>query len=509
VTARAVGPMRLGDLFAGVDRAALTAALCDVEVGDISTNSRDAARGGLFLACAGQQSHGLDYVGDALGAGVAAVAWEPVPGVGTPELPAGVASLPVPGLGAHLGVLADRFFAGPSAELTVTGVTGTNGKSTTAYIAAQALRALDQPAGYMGTLGFGIGTDLEPSRLTTPGCVDVHRRLRKMADAGARHVVMEVSSHALDQDRVAGVRFSTAALTNISRDHLDYHGNMSRYAEAKARLFLDSDIRAAVINTGNDYGTQLAQRLDGVHEPAVDVLSVALVETNAASGSDARLLGHLRGARADGIGMRLSGDFGDAMLDSPLWGSFNGENLLVAAGLLLALGSDLDAAVAALRDCVAPAGRMELIRGGSDAPTVVVDYAHTPDALHRALEAVREHTSGRVWCVFGCGGDRDRGKRAEMGAVAVAFADHTVVTDDNPRSEDPQAIIEDILTGASGGLEVIRERSDAIGHAIASAGANDSVLIAGKGHESVQQLGSVEREFSDARAARAALGRVA
>ncbi|MGI9342391.1 MAG: Mur ligase family protein, partial [Gammaproteobacteria bacterium] len=340
MTARVASPMRLGELFADVDRAALTAELRDVEVSDISTNSRDAVHGGLFLACAGQQSHGLDYVGDALGAGIAAVAWEPVPGADAPELPAGVAGLPVPGLGAHLGVLADRFFAGPSAELTVTGVTGTNGKSTTAYIAAQALRALDQPAGYMGTLGFGIGTDLEPSRLTTPGCIDVHRRLRQMADAGARHVVMEVSSHALDQDRVAGVRFSTAALTNISRDHLDYHGDMARYAQTKARLFLDSDIRAAVINTGNDYGTQLAQRLDGVNEAAVDVLSVALVETNAASGADARLLGHLRGARAEGIGMRLSGDFGNATLDSPLWGSFNGENLLVAAGLLLVLGSD-------------------------------------------------------------------------------------------------------------------------------------------------------------------------
>lgn len=505
MTARVARSTPLADLFAGI-HVVLPDSVVDVT--DITTNSRRTVPGGLFLACRGRRSHGLEYLADAVAAGAAAVAWEPGAGLEPPELPANVVGIAVPDLRDKLGMLADRFFGSPSADLAVTGVTGTNGKSTTAYLAAQALSVLGQPAGYMGTLGFGLGTQLEPSALTTPECVEVQRRLRRLADAGARHVVMEVSSHGLDQRRVDGVRFRTAALTNISRDHLDYHGDMDRYAEAKARLFIGSGIDTAVVNIGDGFGAELASRLTGVDE-AAEVLSVALVDTNSRAGTDARLIGHLLGARAEGIGLRFSGDFGEATLDSPLWGRFNAENLVIATGILLAQGFALEAAVGSLRDCVAPPGRMELIRGGDSRPTVIVDYAHTPDALSKALAAVREHTDGQVWCVFGCGGDRDRGKRAQMGAVAARYADHAVVTDDNPRDEDPQAIIADILTGAPVPLEVIRDRGDAIIHAIRAAGANDAVLIAGKGHESVQLIGGEARQFSDASAARAALGWVA
>jgi len=508
MSARVERSMAVADLFAGMGVAPPDTANAGVAVSDITTNSHRAVTGGMFIACLGRRSHGLEFLADAVAGGATVVAWEPCAGVEPPELPANVIGIVVPGLPDKLGALADRFFGSPSAELAVTGITGTNGKSTTAYLAAQALTALGESAGYMGTLGFGLGADLEPSALTTPGCVEVHRRLRRLADAGAGHVVMEVSSHGLDQRRVDGVRFRAAALTSISRDHLDYHGDMERYAEAKARLFIGSGIETAVVNIGDAFGAELASRLTGAQE-AAELLSVALVDTQSRSGTDARLLGRLLGARAEGIGLRFTGDFGEATLDSPLWGRFNAENLVVATGVLLAHGFALEAAVGSLRDCVAPPGRMQLIRGGESRPTVIVDYAHTPDALGKALEAVREHTAGQVWCVFGCGGDRDRGKRAQMGAVAAESADHTVVTDDNPRDEDPRAIVADILSGAAGRPEVIHDRGDAISHAIRAAGANDAVLIAGKGHESVQLIGREARRFSDARAARAALGRVA
>lgn len=494
-----LNPMKLNQLFEGMDLA-----LPPLPIADITSNSRHAVRGGLFLACAGIEHHGLDFLSQALDAGVAAVGWEPAAGVSGPDLPPDVTDIPVPGLRSKLGTIADRFFDRPSAALSVTGVTGTNGKSTTAFLVTQALNCLPGKAGYMGTLGYGIGTDLKPSELTTPGCITVHRRLRTMVDAGADHVIAEVSSHALDQRRVDGVRFRVAALTNLSRDHLDYHGSMERYAEAKARLFIGTGIRTAVINVGDHYGAALADRL----ESGTELISVALVNT----GGDipaARLIGRLTGARAEGLGLQLSGDFGQAILESPLWGRFNAENLAMSVGVLLALGVDLDDAVTALGRCVAPPGRMELIHSGPSAPTVVVDFAHTPDALTQALETVRDHCSGQVWCVFGCGGNRDSGKRRSMGEVAASLADRSVITDDNPRDEDPSKIIADIFAGTGGGerIEVVQDRGAAIEFAIHSARSDDVVLIAGKGHESVQIVGTQARAFSDGAVARAALGR--
>jgi UDP-N-acetylmuramoyl-L-alanyl-D-glutamate--2,6-diaminopimelate ligase len=514
--------MMLADLLAGMNVVIPDDAGTQPVV-DITGDSRRVICGGLFMARAGACTHGLAHIAEALDNGVAVVVWEPADGVAEPELPAGVISIALPRLGSHLGTLADRFFGSPSSALTVTGVTGTNGKSTTAWLVAHALTALGREAGYMGTLGYGVlagsaEAKLQTSSLTTPGCIEVHRRLRGMLDAGAKQVVMEVSSHALDQGRVDGVRFDVAALTNISRDHLDYHGDMDHYAEAKARLFVGTGIRTAVINTGDVRGVELAARVIGKREGA-EVLTVALVDTpldnGGHDGPDARLIGRLVGAHADGIGVRFTGDFGEAMLDSPLWGRFNAENLVVSTGMLLAQGVSLDAAVGALRAATAPTGRMELVRGTPEQPVVVVDYAHTPAALGEAIRATREHITGQVWCVFGCGGDRDRGKRAQMGAVAAEFADRSVITDDNPRNEDPAAIIADIQSGLqsrvnpTARMEVIRERGDAISFAIRSAGANDAVLIAGKGHEAMQVVGDDARPFSDRDAARTALGGVA
>lgn len=474
-------------------------------VTSIASNSSDVEPGGLFLACAGGRQHGLDFMAQALDSGAGAVAWEPGPGIVAEGIPAEVPSFAVPELRSKLGLLGDRFYRQPSAALAVTGITGTNGKTTVAFIVSQALNRLRITSGYMGTLGYGIGTNFVPSVLTTPGCIAVHRRLREMLDGGAQHVVTEVSSHALDQGRVNGVRFTVAALTNLSQDHLDYHGSMERYAEAKARLFLGSEIETAVVNVGDRIGAQLAGKLpDGVN-----VVSVALVDTSRDAPA-ARLVGRLSAVDARGIGLKLHGDFGEAVLSSPLWGRFNGENLVVAVGILLALDIPLDAAVAALTECFAPPGRMERIvqpDGSSDRPSVVVDFAHTPDALAKALAAIREHSGGAVWCVFGCGGDRDHGKRGAMGAVVADFADHAIVTDDNPRHENSQDIIDAIVNGIPryASVDVLPDRADAIKFAIESAAPEDVVLIAGKGHESVQIYGVQTRPFSDAAVASAAL----
>ena len=243
--------------------------LPDVTVTDITAHSGKAVAGGLFLACAGQHHHGLEFIDQALAAQVAAVAWEPAPGVSEPVLPSAMVGIRVPGLRERIGEIADRFFAAPSAELSVTGITGTNGKTTTAFLLAAAMNRLNRSSAYMGTLGYGVGDDLQPSSLTTPGCIAVHRRLREVANAGAVEVVMEVSSHGLDQGRVDGVRFQTAALTNVTRDHLDYHRTLDAYRQTKARLFLDTDIKFAIINVGDEFGAELACRM----RPGVDLRS--------------------------------------------------------------------------------------------------------------------------------------------------------------------------------------------------------------------------------------------
>jgi len=470
-----------------------------LRVSNISSNSRDVESEGLFLACAGGRHHGLDFLGQALAAGARAVAWEPQAGLNADVIPEGVTSFSVPQLGARLGELGDVFYGQPSAGLDVTGVTGTNGKTTVAFIVNQALNQLGRTSGYSGTLGYGVGEQLSPTTLTTPGSIAMHRRLREMLDAGAQNVIAEVSSHALDQGRIDGVRFKVAALTNLSQDHLDYHGTMERYAAAKARLFIGSNIDTAVVNIGDGFGAGLAGRL----KDGIDVISVALVDTSA-SAPNARLVGRLSAVDARGIGLKLHGDFGEALLTSPLWGRFNGENLVVAVGILLALNISLDDSVGALTECFAPPGRMQRVEqpGG---PSVVVDFAHTTDGLAQALTAIREHAgAGSVWCVFGCGGDRDAGKRGLMGAVAAELADHVVITDDNPRHENSADIIDAIVDGMPRDVsaEIQPDRAAAIRFAIESAAPNDIVLIAGKGHESTQIYGDEVRRFSDVAVAR-------
>jgi UDP-N-acetylmuramoyl-L-alanyl-D-glutamate--2,6-diaminopimelate ligase len=480
----------LAELLAGIARAP-----ADVRVTDITLDSRTVSRGGLFLACRGLSSHGLQYLDRALMAGARAVVWEPAPGISAPRLPAATFGLAVPQLSSHVGRIADRFFGAPSARIRIAGVTGTNGKTTCCWLLAQALEASGRRAAYAGTLGVGPTTALKRTTHTTPDCVSVHRELSDLHAHGVRFLGMEVSSHALAQERVGGVRFDTAVFTNLSRDHLDYHGTMDAYAEVKARLFRLPDVVHRVINTGDAGGRRLAASLP----PALPVTSVWSGAGDYRQSSDAFV--HAREVRAASRGLEVAfeSSWGAGRVSSRLIGDFNAENLVAVLAVLLHWGLSLADAVRALGSATAPAGRMETFGGRDGRPLVVVDYAHSPDALAKALRAARRHCRGRLWCVFGCGGDRDPGKRPMMGAIAAELADAIVLTDDNPRTEDPQEIVAAILDGVAErkAVRVIRQRALAIGTALAEARADDVVLIAGKGHEDYQIYGTSSQPFSD------------
>jgi UDP-N-acetylmuramoyl-L-alanyl-D-glutamate--2,6-diaminopimelate ligase len=466
------------------------------DVLDITLDSRQARPGSLFLALPGRTVHGLKFAAEAAQRGASAVLWEPCAALPPPKLPPAVFSAPIPGLKNLVGRIADRFFNWPSAQLRITGITGTNGKTTCAYLLAQCLERLGSQAAYMGTIGVGrIGTLAAPT-LTTPDAVTLHRELARLRAAGVRDVAMEVSSQALDQDRVAGVRFLSAAFTNLSRDHLDYHETMAAYGAAKARLFDAPDLQHIIINVGDSFGRELAQGHAG-HAPITAVWIGA-----GDSGWLAERVVNAAGVSLDlrGLSMQIEGSFGTAAVATRLLGRFNAENCLVVIACLLSLGASLGEAARALAECNAPPGRMEVVTAGADKPVAVVDYAHTPDALAKALAALREHARGALWCVFGCGGDRDPGKRPLMGAVADELADQIIVTDDNPRSENPQAITRAITGGIKAhAARVIHDRGEAIATALREAKAADMVLIAGKGHEDYQIYGETRRSFSDRR----------
>jgi UDP-N-acetylmuramoyl-L-alanyl-D-glutamate--2,6-diaminopimelate ligase len=478
-------------------------ALRDVTLTDISQDSRTVARGGAFLACQGRTSHGLAHVAGALARGAAAVLWEPAAGVEAPTLPAEVVAVPVPGLSARSGELADRFFRKPSAELKVAGVTGTNGKTTTAYLLAQAADAVGRRGSYLGTLGAGRPGRLVSADLTTPDAISVHRRLADARDDGSDVLAMEVSSHALDQGRVNAVRFDSAVFTNLSRDHLDYHGTLEAYGAAKMRLFHSAGLRSAVINVQDAFGRRLAEMLD----PGVEAIWFSTAnEVIAVPRVGWIRLSAVR-AFATGLTLHVESSWGAGTLRSRLVGAFNAENLLATLGVMLGWRVPLQQALAAVGACRPPPGRMEVFGGGSH-PVAIVDYAHTPDALAKVLDAARAHTRGRLYSVFGCGGDRDAGKRPQMGAIAEELADAIVLTNDNPRSEDPRLIIEQIAAGMRdpARARVIPDREEAIRHALSEAEAGDVVVIAGKGHEEYQITGRERRPFSDRLLVQDALG---
>jgi UDP-N-acetylmuramoyl-L-alanyl-D-glutamate--2,6-diaminopimelate ligase len=458
-----------------------------VDVLELAYDSRAVAPGALFFCVRGERVDGHDLAGDAVAAGAAALVVER-------PVSAAVPQLVVSDSRRAMAAAADEFFGRPSHELTLAGVTGTNGKTTTTFLLFAVLAAAALRPGLLGTVEVRVGGERRPALRTTPEAIDLQRMLREMLDAGDRSCALEATSHGSELGRLAGTRFAVLVFTNLTQDHLDLHGSMERYFDAKRRLFVEGDPPAAAVNVGDPYGRRLAEELRALGRSPV--LTFAL--DGEAEVTPQRLEVSARGARLEAAGIEL---------ETPLLGRFNVENVLgtVAAARLLGLPDEAIArGIASVRGVP---GRFEPVDEGQQF-LVVVDYSHTPDSLETALRTARNLADGRVICVFGCGGDRDRGKRPLMGRAASEGSDLAIVTSDNPRSEDPDAIICEVLEGVTGAVEVETDRAAAIAQAIEAARPGDVVLVAGKGHEQGQESAGKTVPFDDREVARDALRRL-
>jgi UDP-N-acetylmuramoyl-L-alanyl-D-glutamate--2,6-diaminopimelate ligase len=486
--------MRLNDLLQGFADAAGAG---EIAVSGLGLDSRGITRGNAFVALRGTKGHGIDFAAKAVAQGAVVVLAEPP--FEAPD--AGVPVVAVDGLREKAGPIAARYFGDPSAALDVVGVTGTNGKTSTVQLIAQALAFLGRKPATVGTLGTGLHGAIAEGERTTPDAISMQALLGEFRDAGATHVAMEVSSHALEQGRVNAIAFDVAVFTNLTRDHLDYHGTMEAYGAAKAKLFAFDSLRAAVINIDDPFGVKLAKSLPE---------GVAKLRTSMASDStekDAEVRADIIVTSAKGLSFNLNTPWGMRTVRSALLGRFNVANLLAVAAVLGALGEPFDRIHAALESLEPVNGRMSRLGGDGRKPLVVVDYSHTPDSLKQALLALRSHTKGRLICVFGAGGDRDQGKRPIMAGIAERLADVVIVTDDNPRTEDGDTIVAQIVSGFSHPETVMieRDRAQAIALALADAKADDVVLIAGKGHETYQEGPEGKHPFDDLAVAREAM----
>jgi len=477
-------------------------------VRDLQIDSRCVKAGDAFIAVPGRRSDGRAHIAAAVANGAVVVLVE---AEGWLSRAVGVPVLPMVSLTRDLGRLAAAWYGRPSEALTSIGVTGTNGKTSCSHWIAQALTRAGTSCGVIGTVGSGFPGMLDAAELTTPDAVSLQRVVRRLADRGARALAMEVSSIGLDQGRADGMSFDIAVLTNLTRDHLDYHGTMTAYGAAKARLFDWPTLKSAVLNLDDTLGQQIARALLArARRPQVIGYTLDDVDV---SGLALRLRADAVRATAQGLAFVIDNGGDRVAVEVPLVGQFNVSNLLAVTGALLATGMTLAQAAARLPQLQPPPGRMQRVGGSIDAdePLAIIDYAHTPDALAQALAALRpvaQARGGRLWIVFGAGGDRDPGKRAPMGAAAGS-ADHIVITSDNPRTEDPASILGMVAAGvpADRPSERIVDRARAISHALAHAAARDVVLIAGKGHEDYQDAGGSKQHFSDVEQAQAALSR--
>ncbi|UPG85127.1 UDP-N-acetylmuramoyl-L-alanyl-D-glutamate--2,6-diaminopimelate ligase [Luteibacter aegosomatis] len=478
--------LRLAELLDGF---ADTQGAGDIAVSGLSLDSREIAPGHAFVALRGLKNHGVDFAAKAVEQGAVAILAEPP----FDAVDAGVPVVAVKGLREHVGAIAARFHGDPSKALEVVGVTGTNGKTSTVQLIAQALAFLGRKPATVGTLGAGMHGAIAEGERTTPDAIRMQALFAGFRDAGATHVAMEVSSHALEQGRVNAVAFDIAVFTNLTRDHLDYHGTMEAYGAAKAKLFAFEGLRAAVINVDDAFGVKLAKGLpEGVAKLRTSM-------AHDATEKDAEIRADIVVTSAKGLSFNLNTPWGMRTVRSALLGRFNVANLLAVAAVLGAMGEPFDRIHAALESLQPVNGRMSRLGGDGRKPLVVVDYSHTPDALKQALLALRSHTKGRLVCVFGAGGDRDQGKRPIMAGIAERLADVVIVTDDNPRTEDGDAIVAQIVAGFAhpDTVMVERDRTSAIALALADAKADDVVLIAGKGHETYQEGPEGKRPFDD------------
>ncbi len=464
----------------------------DIPIAGVELDSRRVGAGDLFLAVPGEVHDGRQFIEQAVASGAAAIAAEPPVAGFVEELP--IPLVEVPELQQESGFIASRFHGNPSAALHMVGITGTNGKTTTSRLVAQLLRQQGRSCGVIGTLGASLDEDVSQGGNTTPDAVSLQRQLASWRDQGVFAVSMEVSSHAMVQGRAAGVEFETAVFTNLSHDHLDYHGSMEAYGRAKLALFATEGLKHALVNLDDEFGARVTDVVDpevsvytySINNPAADVF------VEEAEFSAGQVVGRLRTP------------WGSGHFVSPLAGDFNLANLAAAVSAAVLAGEPLEHVLDVVSSLQPVPGRMQSLPNDHGLQ-VIVDYAHTPDALEQVLAALKPHVQGRLVAVFGCGGDRDREKRQVMGRVACSLADRVWVTSDNPRGEDPLAILADIETGCSGEYMLEVDRAAAIDGAIQQAAAGDCVVIAGKGHEDYQIVEGEYLHFSDEEQALAAL----
>ncbi len=463
----------------------------DCDVTALTIDSRKVEQGALFVALKGTQQHGLTYADSVIDQSAVAIIWESDVAVKTQKM--AVPQIEITDLRKHLGEIANRFYDSPSQAVDVVGITGTDGKTSVSHFIAQAM----ENCAVMGTLGIGLLDDLQTATHTTPDVISTHKNISEMKAKKVKALAMEVSSHALDQGRVSGVYFDVAVLTNLSRDHLDYHVTVEAYAEAKAKLFAWPDLKALVLNLDDQFGQEIAQKWGGVISGSIIGYGIASANDSVADYPENSLIANNTIFNNSGISARVHYGDQQADLTASVLGRFNLSNLLAALGAMLGLGHSLEVAITQLSNVQTVAGRMEKV---SDAGVLaVVDYAHTPNALETVLKALREHTQNKLICVFGCGGDRDTGKRPLMAKIAEANADVVIVTDDNPRTENPESIMQDVVAGFinKAVITIEHDRAKAISTALKNAQSGDTVLIAGKGHENVQVLATGSIPFSD------------
>lgn len=479
-------PMELAGVLAGI---VVVDPIWDRKINGIALHSDDVHPGDLFIACRGQQYDARQYIHTAIEKGAVAVIAEAsheasITGSTSNNIPIFYTD----DLGDKVSRIAARFYGHPSRQMHVVGVTGTNGKTSTTHFIAHALNQCKKRCAVIGTLGYGLLDKLNPPTHTTPNAVVVQRLLADCYQSGVDFCAMEVSSHALAQARVKSVEYKTAIFTNLTRDHLDYHGTMEKYGAAKLLLFGLFGLQNAIVNIDDSFAERVLAVLPN------HVRSY----TYGTNQETAHVNAHHIQMRRDGISAQVKTPWGEGEINSVLMGQFNLSNLLAVLTTLCVNGIVFKEALKAVNELRDVPGRMQAF-SHDDKPMVVVDYAHTPDALDKALTALRDHTDGKIWCVFGCGGDRDPGKRSEMGKIAETFADKVIVTDDNPRTEDANVITTQIFEGFTNPDAIILEhdRKKAIAHAITQAGNNDVVLIAGKGHEPYQIIGNQEIPFDD------------
>ena len=481
--------MPLGELLGAPDCYGAATGITGIEL-----DSRKVSAGDLFLAVPGEVHDGRQFIEQAVANGAAAVVAEP-PVSGFVDALA-VPLLEVPELQQESGLLASRFYRVPSRDIHMVGVTGTNGKTTTSRLVAQLGRLLGKRCGVIGTLGASLEEGVSQGGNTTPDAVSLQQQLAQWRDQDVFAVSIEVSSHAVVQGRVNGVEFETAIFTNLSHDHLDYHGSMDAYGRAKLGLFATEGLKHALVNLDDEFSGRI---MDAV-EPEVTVLTYSVGNPAA----DIWVSGPQ--FSADGVDATLHTPWGSGAFSSPLPGDFNLANLAAAVAAVVIAGEQLEDVLAVIPRLAPVPGRMQSV-GNDRGLQVIVDYAHTPDALEQVLKALRDHVAGRLVTVFGCGGDRDREKRQVMGRVACSLSDYVVVTSDNPRGENPASILADIETGCSGDYTLVEDRAEAIYRAIAGANPGDCIVIAGKGHEDYQIIEGEKQRFSDVEQASMALSR--